>query len=545
MRTPAAAVLWETWRLTRARLLVVPSLATICGWVLARLPTNPLIFVILFAAGFAMALSLPLFGERRAFPLSRAFARPIRTTVLVAVPLAYVFLSAVASYLVPAVVLRTIGSAPLPLSAPAMLIGTLAVLVAGCSWSTRLTTVRIGLAFAGVVVAFTMLQYLHPFSEAGGFPLKLGPQLCVLSAQGYALLSLFIVGVYTGITFGVGQQRHGDEEAAQRGSSTDKTRENGADIFVWLRNASMRLLRWRCPTSSPMAAELWFEMQCYGTTVLLVGVLLALAVPVVMYGANASRSWIAPLSFTIGGFTAPFLVGVGASIWNRRNSWQSRLATFDAARPIGTGTIVGLQILLTSLCIAGAWALMLVSAWLSLPLISDLHDYGSSASVAASLFHRYGMRTVSFVAVSFVGLATVIALLAALRTFGSAYGWRLWVSALGVVLYAIALLISVGLQYVDASVLGANVWLLAIAIPLGTLFVLARALKAAALTLRQIAVAAVVWSAFAVLYLDMLRAGGTLLQASEAFEALTLASTLLPLLATGLAPWSLTLVRHA
>src|SRR5690348_12844494 len=106
MRSAPVAVLWETWRLTRSRLFFIPPLATLCGWALSRGPVASLVFVVLFAAGLLMAMSLPIFGVRGAFPLSTAFARPIRTSVLVAVPLAYVFVAAAACYLVPAVFLR-------------------------------------------------------------------------------------------------------------------------------------------------------------------------------------------------------------------------------------------------------------------------------------------------------------------------------------------------------------------------------------------------------------------------------------------------------
>src|SRR5580692_10836484 len=114
MWTPGVATIWESWRLTRRRLLLVPGFATICGWLLSRNAVGLLAYVVLFAAALAMALSLPLFGTRPGFPLSRAFARPIRTSVLVAAPLAYVFAAAAASYLLPAALLRIATGTALP-----------------------------------------------------------------------------------------------------------------------------------------------------------------------------------------------------------------------------------------------------------------------------------------------------------------------------------------------------------------------------------------------------------------------------------------------
>jgi hypothetical protein len=57
-------------------------------------------------------------------------------------------------------------------------------------------------------------------------------------------------------------------------------------------------------------------------------------------------------------------------------------------------------------------------------------------------------------------------------------------------------------------------------------------------------VASLAWLLFAALYLDFLRSSGVM-ALPPALEALAFASTLLPLAAVGLAPWSLSLIRHA
>ena len=523
--------------------MLVPSLATLCGWALSRGPANPLVFVVLFAAAFVMALSLPVFGSRRAFPLSMAFSRPIRTSVLVAVPLAYVLVAAAACYLVPAIALRAFTGVDLPLIPPATLIGALAVLVAGCCWFTRIEAVRLGLAFAGFIAGGALLRFLDPFGQAGGFSLRLSPELCTLSGVGYLTVALFVAGIYLWIVFGVSQQRHGEEELSSRRTNAVEPRENSADIFLWLRNTCVELFRWRCPVSSPTAAEIWFEMQCYGVTVLMVGALLSICIPILMWGANESRSAI-PLVVAACTLIAPFVAGVGASIWNRRNSARARLFAFEAARPVGTGKLIGLQVLVTSLCISGAWILMLVSAWASLPLLRDIHDYGSPVSLAVDVIRKYGLRSLSVVVVCFILLAAVLAFLAALRAFASSYGWRVWLGALSVVLYMVGVMIAVTRELLDGAVLGAHIWALAVMIPVGTLLVLGRVLARGILTTRQVAVVSLAWLLFAVLYFDMLRAGGVM-EASPAVEALAMASTLLPLMAAALAPWSLSSLRHA
>src|SRR5262249_17018527 len=108
-------------------------------------------------------------------------------------------------------------------------------------------------------------------------------------------------------------------------------------------------------------------MQCYGVPVLVIGALLAICVPLMMMWANESRS---PIVLVIAFCTplAPFAAGVAASIWNRRNSARAKVFVFEAARPVATSRLICLQVLVTSLCISGAWLLMAVSALASLPL---------------------------------------------------------------------------------------------------------------------------------------------------------------------------------
>jgi hypothetical protein len=545
MHTPAVALFWESWRLTRSRLFVVPPLAALCGWLLARGSASPLAFIVVFAAAFMMAMSLPVFGGPRGFPLFRNFARPVYTAVLVAVPLAYVLAAAAACYLVPAVFLRMFMGLNIPLLAPAALLGAATVLVAGCTWFTRVNAMRMALAVAGVVAAGAMLRFLEPFRNAGTFPIKPGVQLCVLSGTGYLMLGLAVVALYAWITLGVWQQRHGEEELSLSRSSVGEPRENSADIMVWVRNTCADVFGWRCPVSSGTAAEVWFEMRCYGLPVLVMGALLAACIPLLMKLADKDPKTTGIVLVVIAcTFVAPFMAGVGASIWNRRNSVRARFSPFEAARAIDTGELIGLQVLVTSLCIAGAWLLMATSVWLSLPLLRDIHDYGSPTALALELMQTHGLRAMSAAVIGLCLLATALALMAAARALASAYGWRLWVGALAVLLYVIAMLIGVAREWIDAAVIDAHLWALAIAIPVATLLVSLRVLAGGVLTARQAVVVSIIFLVFAVLYLDMLRANDVT-DASPAVEALALASTLLPLLAAGLAPWSLSRIRHA
>jgi hypothetical protein len=547
MWTPAVAAIWESWRLTRWRLLLVPALAAFCGWLWSRRAGNFLDFLVLFTAAVAMALSLPSFGARPGFPLSKAFARPIRTSVLVAAPLSYVFAAAAASYLLPAAFLRIATGAALPLVPAATFIGALAVLVAGGSWVTRDATSRTGLAIATYVVAGVILRFLDPFRYAGepfaARGASASPELFVLSGKGYLTLVLVIAVLYLWILFSVGRQRHGEDAPSGSDPRTAQSAWESGDILESIRSTCREVLRWRCPTSSPTAAEIWFELQYYGIPVLVIGALLALCIPALISWGNAVHSAI-PVVLAACTLAAPLLAGVGASIWNRRDSSRAKVPAFEAARPIGTATLIGLQLLVSSACIGAAWIVMSASFWLSLPLLTDLHLSGSPAARASEVMQQYGVRLVGAVIVGFTLLATLLAFLAALRAFASSYGFRVWLAAGCLVLYFIAVAVAFVQGRIGGVVIDAHLWSLVLVIPVGTLLALGKALAAGSLKPRQAAASVFAWLLFAALCLDLLRTNGVM-HAPAAITALALASTLLPLMAVGIAPWSLSLIRHA
>jgi hypothetical protein len=124
LRTPLAAIVWELWHLTRAEVawkLVLPL-----GVALAALglnaafgpPLKPTNFPPSDAvAAFALVvIVLPhlfgwwslgkLNGGVPGFPFSLGYTRPVRTSVLVGVPIVYFTVVQTAIYLVSAMVLR-------------------------------------------------------------------------------------------------------------------------------------------------------------------------------------------------------------------------------------------------------------------------------------------------------------------------------------------------------------------------------------------------------------------------------------------------------
>src|SRR5262245_27002368 len=121
LRSPTSAMLWELWRVTRveaawklAVAVVVPLGAVIVSAVFAPSehpePHNDITDSVAWIGGLLLYLPhivgwfsvAALSGGRLGFPLYLHYSRPIRTAVMVGLPMAYLTSSTFAMYLVSA-----------------------------------------------------------------------------------------------------------------------------------------------------------------------------------------------------------------------------------------------------------------------------------------------------------------------------------------------------------------------------------------------------------------------------------------------------------
>src|SRR5688572_26001698 len=120
MRSPIAAMLWELWRVTRVEAACKQALGVVvalAAWLVsaAFAPSE-----IVWDEGIASLARISLFmphlvgwlsvaglnGGQPGFPLYLHYTRPIRTAVLVGLPMAYLTAVSFAIYLVSAFLLR-------------------------------------------------------------------------------------------------------------------------------------------------------------------------------------------------------------------------------------------------------------------------------------------------------------------------------------------------------------------------------------------------------------------------------------------------------
>ena len=372
------------------------------------------------------------------------------------------------------------------------------------------------------------------------------------------MVALAVVGLYLATVRGVQRQRHGDggEHGGPRPSQpvvARRPRTATKGFVEHFRDAALAIVRWPCPTSSPLAAELWIETKARALPVLAIGLLLALCIPVAGRawrqgaGERHRRPWCLVVTCVIIVPALPFFAAISTSFWNREASLRAPMNTFEATRPIATARLAAVQIAVALGAILGAWTLIAASLWFSLPLAGADTTFATlPEAIAASLRAAPIERLVGIAIIGLVALSTFVALLAAIRAFAAVYGNRLWLGALGLGLYAIFVLFAILTERWSGATVGPHLWGVAAAILAGTVFAMVRALTERIVLPRHAAVALAVWGVFiAVAWLVARDVGFTLDGLAPAIGAIVLAAALLPLTASMLAVWSLALIRHA
>ena len=195
-------MLWENWRLTRVEAAWRLALGIVGGLAVLAVFSSQREAIKDFSAAIALILIvLPHFvgwlsmaklnSGRPGFPLYLLYTRPVRTSVLVAVPMAYLTALPAAIYLVSALLLRVTSGYPFPLLPVAAWIAALNLVLAATNWSTRNRVIQM----LGVMVATSawLLLAIHRLTavEIPGsydWPPNLWPTLFDFPLTDYALI---------------------------------------------------------------------------------------------------------------------------------------------------------------------------------------------------------------------------------------------------------------------------------------------------------------------------------------------------------------------
>jgi hypothetical protein len=574
MRSSVLAMLWENWRLTRVE----------AGWKLALGIVGGLAALVAFAAmpvarneaakdaGAVIALFLIVFlnitgwlsipkinGGRPGFPFELLYTRPLRTAVIVAVPMAYLAAMPAASYLVSALLLRVTSGFPFPLVPVAAWIAAVNLAHAPTNWSinkrvvTLVGSLAAGLAWLGLaslrVSEIPGRQWTHPSQWPAAFDFPL---------TDYVLIASIALASFGLTVAGVARQRHGDAPAAIAWPWT------GTAFPDWLIN----LLRFPCPTSSATRAQVWFDLKSRGLPILAIGVVLAIVNPL-LFAISVPMEFLRPVAAMSGmGSVLAVLVLGGNAFGIRWRPGSLYASTFEVTQPYGTVRLAGLKVLVRSLCMLAALVAAGVSVWASLAFIAvgegrePLLGYQPLRSwqhaIESVVGALTGYQQVALAVVATIGIAVMVASFAAFKALAARYprdlgmsiaGWLLLLHGLLLVPLVLTGYHGVGSQALWKFLLDVLVWITrwidAPMIALATVYVVWSAFAEGVLTPRAVCAAVLVSLAFGAAWLTMLRAAGLQLADIPTMHAIwVLSPALLPLMASVLAPWSLNRIRH-
>ena len=591
MRSPVSALLWELWRVTRAE--VAWKLALPISGALAALglgaafapPDNPAAYQGVNDTVAALALILivvphlvawisvaKLNGAVPGFPLSLTYTRPVRTAVIVAVPMAYLTAMSSAIYLVSALVLRLISGYAFPLLSVAAWIAALTMIFLAAGWSTRSRVILVVVGMIATVNAFRLaMDRLTAVEIPGGYdwPPRLWPTLFDFPLTDYAWIALIAVACFAVTVAMVMRQRRGDDLAAITWTPGAKW----SDRFV-------SLFRLPCPTSSPGWAHVWLHLKSNGLPVLTIGVALAIVILLVSAvsgpidaAINANPGVSCPIGECFYLRAAPPLMLTPLSLLTvlflgsnafgiRRKQGRTYVSAFEATQASSTVQLAMLKLFVQAGCVLAAITAIAVSFWISMPLLGDavfIQIWGVPLSSQRSVITRAFTALAGYeqLAVAFVGAVSVVIVVAAFAVFGALRirnSRRAIIGSVLLVAYGLVcvwLAVGVRMDPEAASqwhldiVYDAMCWIATAAMVITTAYVFWGGFAEHVLTIRYASGAAAVSVAFGVAWLTALHIAGVQRPGMSTMNAVSvLSSALLPLMASGLAPWSLSRIRH-
>jgi hypothetical protein len=463
MRAPIHAILWEIWRVTREEAAGKLALGAAGGLIvfsfsaafaspenLAKLAdvSAVIALALLVLPHFLGWISPPkLSGGKPGFPLYLLYTRPVRTSVLVGVPLAYLTFVPAAIYLVSALLLRVTFDYPFPLLPVAAWIAILNLVLAANSWSAR----RMIFVMMGNVVAcgiWMVLAHRRLFPDGLAWhrsPKLTWPTIFDASFTDYAVIALIGLAAFGVAVARVARQRRGDAQASVPAFWTP-----GAGYPEWLVN----LFRLTSPTSSATRAQLWFDLKSTGLPVLTIGLAFAILSPLLIWvsglidGAIGELlphlacsmngcSYARPLAaiFTLAAPLFVLLLG-GNAFGIRRKQGRTYLSPFETTQPYGIAQLAALKILVRSACVLAALIAIGASMWTTLSFLSpsDFDKLYEDVVVALTGYQQLALALV--VAIAIVVWVAASAVLAAL---GTRYSRVLNIAALLLLLFVIPL----------------------------------------------------------------------------------------------------------
>lgn len=544
MRSPIVAMLWENWRLTRIEAGFRLALGIVAGSLALTFSdagATTAFWILTFMHGMVWMSIAKLNGGRfmdgykPGFPLYLLYGRPVPTALFVGVAMAYDAISCSALYLVSAAILGFAFGQPLPLFSVAAWLVAAHLCYSCVQWSTPNRVVQYVGSIACLLPLFLLLK------NRVASPLQVE-----FSLAENALMVLIGIVAFGLTVAGVARQRSGGAVV-----SVAKTAVSGG-YPEWL----VSLFRFPCPTSSATRAQVWFELKSSGLPVLAIGLTLAILTPLV-FAISIPVDLVRPVAAGFAVFSVPAVLFLGGNVFGiRRKQGRTYASTFEATQPYGTAHLAGLKLLVRSSCVLVALTAVGVSVWTSTSLVSawgSWVNFGMAVEGAPGLTlprHAIGQAIgaltgyaqVALAVVMSIGVAVMVASLAAFSALRARYyrrviiaGSLLLLCGLAFALLALAGRHGIVSTFVVDAIFAVGQWIPAAAMVFATVYLFWNSFAERVLTIRYVCAA---------LLISVALWGAAVQLGMPAMNAVSIVPVLLPLVASVLAAWSLSRIRH-
>ncbi len=587
-RSRIVVMLWEIWRVTRVEAAWKLAFGIVGG--LAVLALSAAVAPAddakryedikdIGAAAAMILLVLPhlvswlsvarLNGGRPGFPLHLHYTRPVRTAVIVGLPMLYLTVMSSAIYLASALLLRVASGDAFPLLPVAAWVAAFTLIFVAGAWSTRDMTVSVlvmvfafGKAFGLAMDRLTAVEIPNTFD----WPRRLWPTLFDFPRTDYAWIALIGLVSFAVTVAGVARQRRGDAWVEVRSAQRDGFWDRLVNLF-----------RFPCPNSSATRAQIWLDLKSNGLPALTIGVALAIVilllsavsgpidaainadpdVPCPIKECFYARAWpnlLVPLSLFI------MLCLGGNAFGIRRRQGRAYMSAFEATHAHGTAQLAALKVLVKSVCILAAIIAIGVSAWISVPLLGDavfIQMYGLPLNsqlpgINGAVAALTGYEQLALAVVAVIGVAVWVAAFAVLGALWTRYSRRMNIAASSLLLCGLALALLALAErngtvspFVFDAIFAAARGIFLAAMVFTTVYVFWSGFVERVLTIRYASGAVAISAAFAAAWLTALHIAGVQPGGMSAMNAVSiLLPALLPLMFSILAPWTLHRVRH-
>jgi len=268
-----------------------------------------------------------------------------------------------------------------------------------------------------------------------------------------------------------------------------------------------------------------------------------------------------PMVVFVSMFSPLIVLSLGGNAFGiRRTQGRVYMSAFEATQAYGTAQLTVLKLLVRSACVLAALITVGVSAWTSLSLLGDevfiqMWNVPLSSRLRALTGAVAALTGYEQLALAIVAAVVVVVWVAALAVLGALwtrYSRRANIAASSLLLSGLALaLLALAEQngnvspFVFDALFTTARWIFVGAMVFTTVYVFWRGFAERVLTMRYAGGAVAISAAFLAAWLTALHIAGVQLAGMSVMNAISVVSpALLPLMASVLAPWSLSRIRH-